>query len=361
MVMLRPLTERQQQILALIVRAYVETGTPVGSKYLVERYDLDYSAATVRNEMAALDELGYLMQLHTSAGRIPTELGYRYFVQRLMGEFELPHEERQMINHQFHQARLDMDQWMKLAAAVLARASQGASIVTAPRPRTNRFRHIQLISTQGRLVLLILVLFGGEVKQQMLTLAEPLPQPRLSAAADRLNGIFDNFSYEDISAHLSQLEDTLEREVARLVLDMMRLADSNASSEIYRDGLLNILDNVGARHAVRLFEERTLLDTVLAETLETDVSGVQVVIGGEGRWQELRECTMILARYGVDEMLSGAVAVLGPTRMPYSRNISAVRYVANLMSGFVNEYYLETSQVPILPNADTKQTQGSEE
>lgn len=348
MVMLKPLTERQQQILGLVVRTYVEMGVPVGSMKLVERYDLDFSPATVRNELAVLDQLGYLVQLHTSAGRIPTELGYRYFVQRLMGEFELPQEERQMINHQFHQARLDLDQWMKLAAAVLARASQGASIVTAPRPRTNRFRHLQLISTQGRLVLLILVLYGGEVKQQMLTLAEPLPQPRLSAAADRLNSLFEGHTHDDIAARLSLLEDTLEREVGRLVLDMTRQADSSALSDIYRDGLLNILENESARHAVRLLEERTLLDSVLAETLETDVSGVQVVIGGEGRWQELRECSMILARYGVEEMLSGAVAVLGPTRMPYGRNISAVRYVANLMSGFVNEYYLEMSQVPIL-------------
>src|SRR5687767_10531837 len=125
MVMLRPLTERQEQILGLLIRTFIETGVPVGSGKLVERYDLEYSTATVRNEMAVLDELGYLAQLHTSAGRIPTELGYRYFVQRLMGEFELPQDERQMINHQFHQARLDLDQWMKLAAAVLARASQG--------------------------------------------------------------------------------------------------------------------------------------------------------------------------------------------------------------------------------------------
>lgn len=348
MVMLRPLTDRQEQILALLIRTYIETGVPVGSGKLVERYDLEYSTATVRNEMAVLDQLGYLVQLHTSAGRIPSELGYRYFVQRLMGEFELPQEERQMINHQFHQARLDLDQWMKLAAAVLARSSQGASIVTAPRPRTNRFRHLQLISTQGRLVLLILVLFGGEVKQQMLTLAEPLPQPQLSAAAEQLNSLFEGLSVDDAAARMSQLEDTLEIEVGRLVLDMLRQADSRALSEIYRDGLLNILENEGARHAVRLLEERTLLDSVLTETLETDVSGVQVVIGGEGRWHELRECTMILARYGVDEMVSGAVAVLGPTRMPYSRNISAVRYVANLMNVFVNEYYLEMSQAPIL-------------
>ena len=165
------LTERQERILAMVVRTYIESGKPVGSKALVEDFGLDFSSATVRNDFAALGELGYVAQLHTSAGRIPTERGYRYFVQKLLGEFHLPLHERQMIRHQFHQARLELDQWMRLSAAILARTSGSASFVTAPQARANRFKHLQLIATQGRLVLMVLVLFGGEVKQQMLTLA----------------------------------------------------------------------------------------------------------------------------------------------------------------------------------------------
>ncbi|MDX1616281.1 MAG: HrcA family transcriptional regulator, partial [Candidatus Promineifilaceae bacterium] len=112
-------------------------------------------------------------------------------------------------------------------------------------------------------------------------------------------------------------------------------------NEVYRDGLANLLEDEGTRQAVRVLEESTFLSNVLAETLDEAASGVQVVIGGEGRWEELRECTMILARYGELNELSGAVAVLGPTRMPYGRNISAVRYVANLMTGLVSDYFLE--------------------
>jgi heat-inducible transcriptional repressor len=341
--MFQPLTERQQYILGLVVRSYIETGVPVGSKSLVESYDLDLSSATVRNELAVLGELGYLIQLHTSAGRIPTELGYRYFVHKLLGEFLLPVEEQKMIRHQFHQARLDLNQWMRLAAAILARTSRGASVVTAPQLRPNRFKHIQLISTQGRWVLMILVLFGGEVNQQMLTLAEPLPQSRLSMAADRLNSLLDNTSYDDIAARLSQL-DTLEQDVARLVLDVLSRADSRTISDFYRDGLVNILEDEGTRQAVRVLEERTLLADVLAETQAPDVRGVQVVIGGEGRWEALKECSIILSRYGVAEQFSGMVAVIGPTRMAYGRNVAAVRYVSDLMSGFVFEYYMEARQ-----------------
>ena len=339
---MQKLTDRQEHILGMLVRNFLESGMPVGSKTLVEQYDLDVSAATVRNELSHLDELGYLVQLHTSGGRAPSEMGYRYFVQRLVGEFELPFDEQQMISHQFHQARLDLNQWMRLAAAVLAHASRGASIVTAPRPTTNSFKHLQLISTQGRLVLMILVFYGGQVQQQMLTLAEPVPQTRLTIVAERINQLFEDSSYDDIYARQSLLDDALEIDLIRLVLDGMRRSERRSISDVYRDGLVNIVEDQGARQAIRVLEEGTYLANVLAETLETGASGVQVVIGGEGRWEELKDCTMILARYGQIEELSGAVAVLGPTRMPYGRNISAVRYVANLMSGFINEYYLES-------------------
>jgi heat-inducible transcriptional repressor len=338
------LSERQEQILGLMVRSYIETGKPVASKTLVDQYNLDVSSATVRNELAVLDEQGYLLQLHTSAGRIPTERGYRYFVQRLLGEFELPLREQQMIRHQFHQARLDLEQWMRLAAAILARTSQGASVVTAPRPNPNRFKHVELISTRGRLVLMILVLYGGDVKQQMLTLAEPLEQERLSVAAERLNERFDGRTAEELSARLSQLDGMdLEEEITRLIIDVLRLADTRNISDFYRDGLVNLLEDEGTRPAVRVLEERTLLADVLTQAVEPQSSGVQVIIGGEGRWEELRDCTIIVSRYGVREDLSGELAVLGPTRMPYGRNISAVRYVADIMSSFVSDYYLERS------------------
>jgi len=126
-----PLSDRQERILAMVVHSYIESGKPVGSKTLVEGFGLDVSSATVRNDLALLGDLGYVAQLHTSAGRIPTETGYRYFVQKLLGEFHLPLHEREMIRHQFHQARLELEQWMRLSAAILARTARSASFVTA--------------------------------------------------------------------------------------------------------------------------------------------------------------------------------------------------------------------------------------
>jgi heat-inducible transcriptional repressor len=341
--MLDSLSERQESILRLVVRSYIETGQPVGSKTLVELFDMDISSATVRNELAALGELGFLMQQHTSGGRIPTELGYRYFVQKLLGDFHLPFHEQQMIRHQFHQARLELNQWMQLAAAILARTSHGASFVTAPRSRANRYKHLQLIATQGRMVLLILVLHSGEVKQQMLTLSESISQARLSMAADHLNNLYENTTFDEIGRRMGQL-DTLEYEVTRLVLDILGRSDNRSISDIYRDGLINLLENEGTRQAVRVLEERTLLANVISQSMLPESSGVQVVIGGDGRWEELKDCTIILSRYGVPDDFSGTVAVIGPTRMSYGRNVAAVRYVADLMSNFVYDFYADPFQ-----------------
>jgi heat-inducible transcriptional repressor len=248
-----------------------------------------------------------------------------------------------MIRHQFHQARLDINQWMQLAAAILARTSQGASFVTAPQSRANRYKHLQLIATQGRMVLLVLVMHSGEVKQQMLTLAETLPQSRLSMAADHLNALFENATFDEIKRYVGQL-DTLEFEVTRLVMEILGRSDNRSISEIYRDGLINLMEDKGTRQAVRVLEERTLLANVISQSMVPETSGVQVVIGGEGRWEELRDCTLILSRYGVPDDFSGTVAVIGPTRMPYGRNVAAVRYIADLMSNFVYDYYADPFQ-----------------
>src|SRR5215467_7679362 len=164
------LTDRQKTILMLVVRAYTDTAQPVGSQHLVQRYHLDLSSATVRNEMVALTEMGYLRQPHTSAGRVPTEEGYRYFVSQMMYNTDLPEAVKHTISHQFHQSRAELDQWMTLAASILAHQSQGISMVTAPHVEQIRFKHVELISTQGRQVLMVLVIGGGDVRQQILTL-----------------------------------------------------------------------------------------------------------------------------------------------------------------------------------------------
>jgi heat-inducible transcriptional repressor len=338
------LSERQKSLLLLIIRDYIDSAQPIGSKRLVERFHLDLSSATIRNEMSALTEMGYLRQPHTSAGRVPTEEGYRVFVGQMMHQAELPASVQNTISHQFFQARPDVEQWMTLAASVLAYQSQGVSLVTAPHAETIRFKHIELISTQGRQVLMVIVMDGGEVEQQVLTLAEPVTQDRLSQAAAHLNTLLAGLSVEAIGT-LSSRADALEQDIITLLVKDMKRTSESASGEIYTDGLTNVLNKPefaessdDARWAMRLFEERSTLQDLLARaSTNSSVGGLQVLIGGEGGWEELRQCSMVIARYGAPGLATGMLGVLGPMRMSYARTIPTVRYVAGLLSNLVND------------------------
>ena len=339
------LSERQKLILALIIREHIKTAQPVGSKRLIKQYGLEMSSATVRNEMAFLSTQGYLRQPHTSAGRVPTEEGYRYFVGQLMGHTELPGEIRRTITHQFYQARRDTDEWMRLAASVLATQSRAASLVTAPKPLQARFKHLELIDIRGRQVLMVLVLVGGEVRQQMLTLAEPVPQEQLSITANRITQLCQGLDYEAI-ASLPPPTDMLDQDVLHIVHAALR-EERLISGEVYRDGLINVLaepefaETESARKALRVLEERPFLEDLLSQTvLNSEVGVVQVLIGGDGHWEELSECSMVLARYGVSNLATGMLGVLGPIRMRYTRTISTVRFVAGLLSELVAESHI---------------------
>jgi heat-inducible transcriptional repressor len=337
------LTDRQKLILTLIIHEHIRTAQPVGSKTLVSKYNLSMSSATVRNEMAALTDNGLLRQPYTSAGRVPTEEGYRFFVGNLVQKSGLPTNTRRTIAHQFYQSRQDIEQWLKLAASVLANQSQAASLVTAPHSEKAIFKHLELIATRGRQVLMVLVLVGGEIRQQFITLAEPMPQDRLSQIANQLSALCVRQDLRGI-AHLRGQLDPLGEEILEILLTEMALIEESTTGEIYLDGMTNVLsepefsESDEARQALHILEEPSLLESLLASTMtNTEVGGIQVLIGGEGTWEELRQVSVILARYGDPATLTGSIGVLGPIRMPYDRTISTVRFVANVLSDLVAE------------------------
>jgi heat-inducible transcriptional repressor len=329
------LTRRQEEILSLIVRAYTDNPKPVSSKYLEEHFNLGVSSATIRNEMAALEEMGYVSAPHTSAGRVPTENGYRYFVKRLINVGNLPSAEQTHIAEKFQSSPMATEQWMRLAASILARTAHTAALVTPPIAETSRFKHVELIAIQGRLALMVLVLHGGSVHQQMLNLAEPIAQARLSEVANRINALGEGMSADELRMKGVQMQ-LLEREVVDLAADLMDKADTNQVRLIYREGLSQVISsfqsNEGAQQAVRVMEERAFLNMILNEMLTPLINNVQVLIGGEGRWEELKHLSMVISRYGVPGQASGALGVIGPTHLNYGRAISTVRYVSGLMT-----------------------------
>ena len=337
-------TERQKFLLALVIHEYARTAAPVGSRFLVEHYNLEMSSATVRNELSALTDMGFLRQPYTSAGREPTEEGYRFFVGRLLQETELPDPVRRTISHQFHQMRNDVDQWMRLAASVLAKHSRGASLVTAPHPERARLKHLELISTRGRQVLMVVVMVGGEIRQRLVSLPEPVAQEQLSQVAERITRQFQDKDAEVIRTARQNLS-VLEEDMLGLLAEDLGQTDALSSGEVYLDGLTNVLaepefsGSDDARRALRVLEERSVLQDLLARTvLASGTSGgVQVLIGGEGTWEDLRSSSLVLARYGVPGMATGALGVLGPMRMSYGRTISTMRFLSGLLSDMVAE------------------------
>jgi heat-inducible transcriptional repressor len=340
------LTHRQQEVLSFIIRTYTETPEPVSSKTLVERHELDISSATVRNEMARLEEMGYITAPHTSAGRVPTTRGYRYFVRKLMENPEgLSSLERRQIDTRFGALPTMLEQWLRQAASVLARTAHTASLITQPGSGSNRFKHVELISIQGRLVLMVLVLQGGVVHQRMLNLAEPVQQHALSEAADRLNTLCENLNANELRVKRHALG-VLEQEVLEIAFEVMERGDTHSGRVVYRDGLTEAVgtfsDGTGAQQVIRFFEERAFLDLLLTEILQpanSDDENVQVIVAGDGRWEEISRLSMVLSHYGVPGQMSGTLGVIGPTTINYGRAISTVRHIAGLMTQRLTRLY----------------------
>lgn len=324
---------------------HIDTATPVGSKSLVKKYGLDLSSATVRNEMAVLTEAGLLRQPHTSAGRVPTETGYRYFVSQLMNETSLPPAIRATINHQFSQMTNDLQQWMRLAASVLSKRTKSASIITAPQANEVQFKHLELIATHGRQVLAILVLEGGQIHQQILSMEEPISQEQLSVISKKMSHRLEGKEAASLRVFFEPLSGA-EKQVLDWIEDEMRRSEKLPTGEIIIDGLTNVLtepefsDSGEARRALQMLEERSTIQELLAQTtLPDSIGGVQVLIGKEGNWEDLRQFSIILSKYGSPGVASGTLGILGPMRMSYGRSISMVRFLSGLMSEFVDQQW----------------------
>ena len=338
------LSERQKLVLALIVRDYVETAEPISSGRLVDHFQLDFSPATARNEMAILEKEGYLYQPYTSAGRVPTKEGYRYYVGKLMGDDRLPMHIQEMIRHQFYQARNDVDDWLSLSASVLAQHSRGAAIVTPIFTEKARFKHMALLSTRGRQVLMVIVLNSGEVHQQTLVLEDTLPQNQLTGIAARINQIAVGLDARDLQEIEINAESQVMEELFQLVLEIMQNLEVVSSGEVFRDGFTNMLSEPEfsepekARRTLEVLEDRAILDDLLSRTVfGSEGTGVHVIIGGEDTWEQLEDTSLILSSYGDRDHGMGAIGILGPLRMSYSRGVSTVRFVSDLISELISE------------------------
>src|SRR6266545_3773695 len=274
-------TDRRSSLLNLIVEEYVDTAVPVGSQYIVRKHGMPVSSATVRLEMARLEEDGYISQPHTSAGRVPSDKGYRYYVESLMSEDVIPLVERETIRHQFHQAEHAMEQWFQLAAAVLAHSVSNFAVVTSPRSKETRLRHVQLVPMQDTSALCVVVLNEARIRQQVMSFSAFVEQA-LTVAAAKVSERLTGMSPSEIRA---QPEPASEAEalITRSVIELMD-QEEVALGEVFRDGVRGGLWQREFARSERILD---LIDVLEQRTLATAIpnriafEGINVVIGAE--------------------------------------------------------------------------------
>jgi heat-inducible transcriptional repressor len=343
-----PLDLRSQAILRAVIEEYVTTAVPVGSQALVERYRLGVSSATVRAVLAELEAAGLLTHPHTSAGRVPTEQGYRHYVESIVDSVPLPPVEQLMIRHQFGQVEYASEHWFRLAATTLASLTRAAGLATPAKPHSAHLRHLDLVSISDRLASLILVLREGALKQVLVTLDEPADQAELSLVANYLNERLDGLTAGQAADILATMDESvpalgLPRRVGERVVRALQEFDAAAIEELFSDGLLNVMAAPEFAHSEKLrrvfaaLENRAYLAQLISGV--ADSGRVCVFIGHENTAEEMADVSLVLAPYGNPGRAVGVVGVLGPTRMAYPQAIGTVRFVSGLMNELIDHLY----------------------
>ena len=347
---LGPLDLRSQAILRAVIEEYIASAQPVGSQALVERYGLGVSSATVRNILAELEMAGLLTHPHTSAGRMPTDAGYRFYVESIVDAAPLSAVEQLMIRHQFGQVEFASEHWFRLAATTLAGLTRSAGLATPAKPSAAHIRRVDLVAVNERMASLILVLREGAIKQAAVTLdeADAIDQATLNRVAGLLNEHLVDLTAADAERTLAKLDadeplQRLARRVGERIVRILREYDAASVEELFSDGLLNVMEAPEFAQSDKLRQVFTALEnrTFLGE-LVGSVAGsgrIRVVIGAENPRQEMHDVSLVLAPYGRPGRALGVVGVLGPTRMSYPHAIGTVRFVSGLMNELVDHLY----------------------
>jgi heat-inducible transcriptional repressor len=327
---------RKQAILRAVVHEFTTSAVPVGSQALQSRYFVNLSSATIRSELADLTDLGYLTQPHTSAGRMPTDSGYRYFVDFLMDLEAIPERVNGFIAEEMRTAPADVQGMVERVAMTLASVTQNASVASAPQGSFTRIKHLDLVSLEPNEVLLILLLEGNLLRQQVVGTSEPATQAQLTKLAARLNAALAARSSDDARRHYDSAPLGLEKELLGRVITVLDLYEKGSESLVVHDGVRNLLRHPEFAESSRLTQvlevlEETRYLTVLLRQLIGD-SDLQIVIGSENASSQLQGCTVVLTTYGPSERLKGVLGVIGPTRMAYSQTVARLQAVARQAS-----------------------------
>ena len=337
------LDERKMKILDAIIRTYLETGEPVGSRTISKYTDLNLSSATIRNEMSDLEELGYIVQPHTSAGRIPSDKGYRFYVDHLletkdeeissMKEFVIDHTEK-------------MDQVLKQIAKMLAQNTNYATMVTSPKYNGNKVKFIQLSQLDDGQLLAVIVMEANVVKNKIIPLDAPLDNETLLRLNVLLNSTLNGLSIPEINlGTISKMKEQAGSysDIVGIVLDAVAETISQEEMEIYTSGATNIFkypelsDSQKASELIYTLEEKQQLAPLVSDSLNNNETGIQVYIGNESPIQTMKDCSVVTATYELGEGIKGTVGIIGPKRMDYEKVMDSLKLLTTQLDDMMKK------------------------
>lgn len=339
--------ERKQKVLAAVIQDYILTGEPVGSRTIARRYNLGVSPATIRNEMADLEEMGLLEQPHTSAGRVPSDQGYRYYVDCLMPPAHLTPEEEEYVRRRYDQKMLEIEQVLAETTRLISEMTSYAAIALGPDQGRASLEEVQVLPFQvANKALLVVVTSTGVVEHRVLTIPEGVTPEDLNRISRVLNARLQGRALEDLRQMvLSDIYQELaqHRNLVNLVRELLQQLLSLESGErVYRNGTLNILNQPEFKDLERVREILSFLDQdeALRRIFTTMPStGLTIRIGQENKIEGIDKCSVVTISYAVEGRIMGKVGLLGPTRMQYSRAISVLRCVADTLSQTLEQLY----------------------
>jgi len=341
------LSERKKMILSAVVHRYITTAEPVSSNVIVAEYKLNLSSATIRNELSMLEKNDYLWHPHTSAGRIPTDKGYRFYVDNLMQKKKLNSEEKDFIINIYRKSR-ELDEMMKNTSQLLSKMTNNIGVVMGPVLNNNLVEHIQFLSISEHRILAVIVTDTGMVYQKVITVSGKINKENLVYLSNYINS-----ELEKKEIDLNDLNSILIKELERILDIQKRFKYIHhflkecfdfqfAENKIYLDGRINIMNKPEFRKVDQLsyilsfIEEESILANVIRSAL--DSGRTKITIGKENQQKEIQNCSLITSKYHIKGKPAGAIVIIGPTRMDYPRMISIAEYISDKLSEILSDY-----------------------
>jgi len=343
------LGKRKLQILHAVINDYISTGEPVGSRTIAKKYDMGISPATIRNEMSDLEEMGYLQQPHTSAGRIPSDKAYRFYVDKLMKTRKPTAEEAERIERIYQQKTAEIEKIIEQVANILSDITSYTSVVLGPRLNKVLIRRIELIPIDGQYALLLVVTSAGIIKDTLIRIPDNIDAGYLERMSNMLTKYYRNKTFAEVNIKQAadiQMEMKKRKEFISSVLDAFanNIASKN-QSDIYLGGTANIFNFpeyqniIKAREFLNLIENRDILYKLLNQ-YETE-EDIMIVIGTENIYNEMQDCSVVIGTYSIGDKVLGTMGLIGPTRMEYSKAVSIMRYVGESVSRYLTLLFKE--------------------